>query len=303
MSLISRPLFKIFQSNPMPHFLLQTWKKQTIDFFLAILTGIFCFPALVNAQSLPMSPNLTLTPTAVLAPSPISALESIPMATEATDPLHSPFPIPWTWILKTQADVEARQKSELRYYRTPALVSPDGQYAAYARLRMEATPSLHTTRITSVLFLENLQTGKLQIIHTEIPFSPPDVDDLPGWIAVAIPVSWSADGDRLLSRQFHGILSSSDASDAAVIWDRQTQQATTLIPNIAQEDDEFTSILLGWNRYEPDRVLFQAGVLGDEDWAMWSVAKTGETAQVAHPASVTFGQAINYSWTGSQALR
>lgn len=291
----------------MLHFLLQLWKRRPINFLLASLVGSCCFSPLARAQTLPMSSNIALTPTptTALAPSPLSVLESIPAESGAEDPLQSPFPIPWGWILKTQGDFEAQQESGLRYYRTPALVSPDGRHAAYARLHVEATPHLHTTRVSSTLFLENLQTGQLQIIQTEIPLAPADIDTFPGWIAVAIPISWSADGDRLLSRQFYGFLSSSDATDAAVIWDRRTQQAKTIAPNIAVPDEEggLTSILLGWDRYDSDRVLFQAGALGDEDWAMWSVAKTGETARVDNPASATFGRAIDHSWTGNQALR
>jgi hypothetical protein len=266
------------------------WKCQTVRWCLVGLTGLLLNNPLVHAQNFPMPSNFaaTLAPTETVSPwlpdlpavdAPKQEMTALP-----EDPLNSPYPIPWTWILKTQADFEARQATGLRYFRTPALVSPDGQYAAYSRVQIEATPDLPTSRVTSVLFVENLQTGQLQIIRVESPFgnhplTSPEFETMPGLISVTIPVSWSAKSDRLLSRQFEGLLSSSDASD------------------------ELTSVLMGWNRYEPDRVLFQAGALGEDNWPMWSVALTGETAMVSKPESITFGQPQTRSWTGAQALR
>ncbi len=286
------------------------WKYRPAHWYWVGLTGILLSAPLVHAQSLPMSSNFasTLSPTAAVSPWLPPLPEAAPPALETSpeDPLNSPYPIPWSWILNTQADFEAQQASGLRYYRTPALSSPDGQYAAYSRVQIEATPELPTSRVTSVLFLENLQTGQLQIIRVESPFgnahgTPADLASMPGLISVTIPISWSAKSDRLLSRQFEGLFSSSDASDYAVVWDRDRQQAKTIAPNIAA--DELTSVLMGWNRYEPDRVLFQAGAMGEENWPMWSVALTGETARVNKPEAITFGQRQSHSWTGAQALR
>lgn len=296
----------------MQYSLVLPWKCHPVRWCLVGLTGLLLNNPLVHAQNFPMPSNFaaTIAPTTTVSPWLPDLPEVDAPAQEMTapqdDPLNSPYPIPWTWILKTQADFEARQATGLRYFRTPALVSPDGQYAAYSRVQIEATPDLPTTRVTSVLFLENLQTGQLQIIHVESPLgnhhlTPEELGTMPGLISVTIPVSWSAKSDRLLSRQFEGLFSSSDASDYAIVWDRYSQQAHTLAPDIAA--DELTSVLMGWNRYEPDRVLFQAGAMGEDNWPMWSVALTGETAMVSKPESITFGQPQTRSWTGAQALR
>lgn len=299
----------------MPYSFVLPWKFHPARWCLVGLTGLLLNNPLVHAQSLPMSSDFaaTLAPAATESPW-LPNLPDLPevdapareMTTSQDDPLNSPYPIPWAWILTTQADFDGRQESGLRYFRTPALVSPDGQYAVYSRIQMEATPELPTTRVTSVLFLENLRTGQLQIIRVESPLgshhlTPQEFETMPGLISVTIPVSWSAKSDRLLSRQFEGLFSSSDASDYAVIWDRDSQQAKTLAPNI--QADELTAVLMGWNRDQPDRVLFQAGEIGEENWPMWSVALTGETALNSQPVSITFGQPQTRSWTGAQALR
>ncbi len=223
----------------------------------------------------------------------------------ADDPLNSPFPIPWNWILKSQEEVSDKGGSGLRYYRSPSLVSPDGKYAAYARIQMQAESDLFRSRVTSVLFLENLQTGELRIIRAESPIAnhlleaEPD-EESAGIISVLIPVSWSANGDRLLSRQVEGFFSTSDVSDYGVIWDRQTHRTTTLSP---QESEEAIAILLGWDQRHPDQVLFRAGLLGEEEWPVLSVTLNGQTAIATEPDSVTYGQLVTHSWTGSQALR
>jgi hypothetical protein len=228
-----------------------------------------------------------------------------PPSSIPSDPLNSPFPIPWEWIWKTQAEFSEKGSSGLRYYRSPALVSPDGQYAAYTRIQMDVEPEFYRSRIASVMFLENLQTGELKIIRAASPLAKHLAEatageELSGAMSVLIPVSWSANGDRLLSRQVEGFLSTSDVSDYAVIWERQTQQTTTLSPNNSEEE---MAILLGWSHLDPDRILFRAGVLGEEDWSIWAVAPNGQTFLASEKDSITYGQQVTHSWTGVQALR
>ena len=219
------------------------------------------------------------------------------------DPLDSPHPIPWNWVLATHAEVSASESSGSRYYRSQSLISPDGQYAAYSRIQMQGQPELYQSRVTSVMFLENLHTGDLRTITAASPLADnPLVSneeaDMPGTIAILIPVSWSESGERLLARQFEGMFSSSDASDYAVVWDRKQNRTSTITP----EKIEYTNaVLLGWSQTNPDRVLFRAGTLGDENWPVWAVDTTGQTTLALEDEPLIYGQVVNQVWAGPQA--
>lgn len=219
-----------------------------------------------------------------------------------TDPLDSPYPVPWGWVLNTQEKVAASGKPGIHYYRSPSLVSPDGQYAAYSRIEMRVETELHRSRVSSVMFLENLQTGKLQKIAATSPlanhFFPGNRSiDLSGAIAILMPVSWSANSDRLLARQFEGIFSSSDASDFAVVWDRKSNRTTTVAPNRRDYD---AAVLLGWSNNNPSQVLFRAGDLEDEEMPLWAVNLDGQTLAAAEDKPMVLGVNLNPVWSGPQ---
>jgi len=220
-----------------------------------------------------------------------------------TDPIDSPHPIPWNWVLATHAEISASQKSGLRYYRSPSLISPDGQYAAYTRIQMQGEPELYRSQVTSVMFVENLNTGDLRTIKGSSPFSdnPLSTDpeaDMLGTISILMPVSWSPSSDRLLARQFEGIFSTSDASDSAVIWDRKQNGIKTLAP---QKIDYSYAVLLGWNKTNTDQILFRTGELGDEYLPVWAVDLNGKTSRAQEQEPITFGQILNQVWAGPQA--
>lgn len=219
------------------------------------------------------------------------------------DPLDSPHPIPWSWVLATHAEMSANNSSGVRYYRSQSLLSPDGKYAAYSRLQMEGQPELYKSRITSVMFVENLETGDLRTITASSPLADNPLlstqeADIAGTIAILIPVSWSKSSARILARQFEGILSTSDASDYAVIWDRQQNRTTTLVPKAVPYD---YAVLLGWSQTNPDRVLFRAGEMGNEQWPVWSVDLNGQTALALEDEPSVYGQVVNQVWAGPQA--
>jgi len=219
------------------------------------------------------------------------------------DPLDSPHPIPWNWVLATHAELYASNTSGVRYYRSPSLISPDGQYAAYSRLQMEGQPELYQSRVTSVIFVENLQTGDLRTITATRPLADNPMlggqdTDIPGRISILIPISWSKSSDRLLARQFEGIFNSTATSDFAVIWDRQQNRTTTLAPQRVQYD---IAVLLGWSQTNPDCVLFRAGELGNERWPVWSVHLNGQTTIALEEELIVYGQVINQVWAGPQA--
>lgn len=230
-----------------------------------------------------------------LAPPPTT----IPAADALTqDPLGSPHPVPWNWVMTTHADDNSKHSFGLHYYRSPSLISPDGRYAAYSRIQMRSQPELYRSRVSSVMFVENLQTGELQVINASSPLADHRLGS--GTISILTPVSWSKLSDRLLARQFEGLFSSSDASDFAVIWHRQQNRTSTVAPSQRKYNHEI-SILLGWSQINPYQVLFHAGNLGDQQWPLWAVADNGQTlAATNFDQAIVFGKQLKPVWSGPQ---
>ena len=265
------------------------------------------------AQNLPVLADPVAVPTMTHS-SPLPSSQTSPampeeMTSEMTqpgvqlDPLDSPHPIPWNWVLAAHAEISASERAGLRYYRSQSLVSPDGQYAAYSRIQLRGQPSLYRSRVTSVMFLENLETGDLRTITASSPLADNPLTEneeakQPGTIAILMPVSWSESGDRILARQFEGRFSTSDASDYAVIWERRDNHTRTLAPERVQYTN---AILLGWSRANPESVLFRAGELGAERWPVWAVKPDGHTALAFDEEPVVYGEMVNQVWAGPQA--
>ncbi|MBP0018877.1 MAG: hypothetical protein J7647_15180 [Cyanobacteria bacterium SBLK] len=218
------------------------------------------------------------------------------------DPLNSNYPVPWNWVMATYADLKENPHSEPRYYRSPALISPDGLYAAYSRIAMQVEEQLFGSRVSSVMFLENLQTGELQTITASSPLAGETLDEggqyQPGAISMLIPVSWSKEGERLLARQFEGLFSASDASDFAVVWNRNTRVTSTLAPVRVQYTN---AVLLGWSTLYPQQVLFRAGSLGEDNWPLWAVDTYSETTLANDDKPIVYGRFQQPAWTGPQA--
>ena len=220
------------------------------------------------------------------------------------DPLNSPFPVPWNWVMATLDECPTVTSPLLRYYRSPSLVSPDGQYAAYSRIQMRIQPDFTRSQVASVLFLENLRTGALQVITASSPFADnpfvprPSATPL-GTIAIIIPIAWSEQGDRILSREFESLFGTAVASDYAVVWEQRRNQTYTIAPT---QVDYSNAVLLGWSGSYPDQVLFQTGHLGEEERSRWAVDVAGRTiAADPEDQPVVFGELVNNIWTGPQA--
>ena len=216
------------------------------------------------------------------------------------DPIGSPHPIPWQWIMATQEKVGGKGGG-IRYYRSIPVVSPDGRYAIYSRVQMEVKPEMHNSRVNSVLFVEDRQTKRLRVMaSTNVMVDPllnqqvrVSVDtDNDGKIGVLVPVSWSEKGDRFLARKFVAIFNTADATDQAVIWDRQQNNINVVHPAESKDDHEKIGILLGWSKKQPKNVLFRSGELGEENWPLIQVANDGKTADVTGEGdqAVTFGE-------------
>lgn len=217
------------------------------------------------------------------------------------DPLNSPHPIPWGWVM---ANLAASGSNPTHYYRSHSLISPDGQYKAYSRIQMQVGMEFFQSRVNSVLFLENLKTGDLQAITATSPFAENpfvgDSSDLTGTISIVVPIGWSETGDRLLAREFESIFGSDIASDYALIWDRTANRASTIAPTRIQYTN---AILLGWSQQHSDRALFRAGNMGETPWLLWAVDCEGDTLEAETDRPQTYGQVANSVWAGPQAHR
>ncbi len=224
------------------------------------------------------------------------------------DPIGSPHPIPWEWIMNTHQAISSKGGSGVRHYRSIPVVSPDGRYAVYSRVQLEVKPELYNSRVSSVLFVEDRQTGKMRVVSS----TSRNMDTLlraktsqdpngEGTIGVLVPVSWSEKGDRFLARRFEAVFNTSDASDSAVIWDRQNNNTKTVAPAHKEDEHEKIAILLGWSKTQPGHVLFRAGELGQEDWPVMAVSNEGRTVlatDVDQP--VTFGEKVKTVWADPQ---
>jgi hypothetical protein len=217
------------------------------------------------------------------------------------DPIGSPHPIPWQWIMATQETVGGKGVSGVRYYRSIPVISPDGKYAIYSRVQMEVKPEMHNSRVNSVLFMEDRQTKKLRVMTSTGMVIDPLLNkqaslaaeaDSDGKIGVLVPVSWSQKGDRFLARKFVAIFNTADATDQAVIWNRQQDNINVVHPVQSPDDHEKISILLGWSKKQPNNVLFRAGELGEENWPLVQVANDGRTVDISAEGDqpVTFGE-------------
>ncbi len=262
---------------------------------------------LIGSQGVLAKPNAAPAPTsdtpATSLPPSVLPAPTMMESSVQLDPLNSPHPVPWNWVLATQDEVSSSQGAGLRYYRSRSLVSPDGDYAAYSRLQMQVQPEMYRSRVSSVMFLENLKTGDLQVVTATSPLAtnprtPNKEAEQPGAISMIVPIAWSENSDRLLARQFEGFFNTSDASDYAVIWERRAGQAVTVAPTRMMYSN---AILLGWSQEHPDRVLFQAGELGDESWPLWSVDTRSETRLANTDQPLIFGQMTDNVWSGPQA--
>lgn len=232
---------------------------------------------------------------------------------EQIDPIGSPHPIPWKWITATQEAIASKGGSGVRHYRSVPVVSPDGKYAVYSRVQLEVKPEMYNSRVTSVLFVQDMQSKKLWVMASTTPVSDPllkvktvkaassEETDTNGKIGVLVPVSWSEKGDRFLARKFEGLFNTGDSTDSAVIWDRQKNQANTVAPINQEADHEKIAVLLGWSKSQPDHVLFRAGELGEENWPLMQVTSDGKTVTtIDNDQPITFGKKVTEIWAEPQ---
>jgi hypothetical protein len=218
-----------------------------------------------------------------------------------TDPIGSPHPIPWQWIMSTQEAIGGKGNYGICYYRSIPVLSPDGKYAIYSRVQMEIKPEMHNSRVNSVLFVEDRETRRLRVMSStgtvidpllkKRPSLSAEVDN-DGKIEVLVPISWSEKGDRFLVRKFVAVFNTADVTDQAVIWNRQENNLSVVHPSQSQDDHEKIDILLGWSKKQPNNILFRSGELGQENWHLLQVANDGKTVDISAEGdqAVTFGR-------------
>ncbi|UKO99181.1 hypothetical protein [Nostoc sp. UHCC 0870] len=265
---------------------------------------------LAAVQPLPSLPTLPTSQPDATQDAPVIQPQPEDTSELPADPIGSPHPIPWKWIVSTQEAIGSKGMTGVRHYRSVPVVSPDGKFAVYSRVQIEVKPEMYNTRVSSVLFVENRETKRLRVMASTSTLHDPLVKNQAalaeqaskdGKIGVLVPVSWSEKSDRFLARRFEGVFNTGDSTDQAVIWDRQKNQANTVAPAQNEEDHEKIAVLLGWSKNEPDHVLFRAGEMGEENWPLVKVAvdgKTGSTTDADQP--VTFGDKLTEIWAGPQ---
>ncbi|MGB3653208.1 MAG: hypothetical protein WBA41_18580 [Rivularia sp. (in: cyanobacteria)] len=224
-------------------------------------------------------------------------------------PIGRPHAIPWKWITATQESVSANTGSGIRYYRSVPVISPDGRYSIYSRVKLEVKPQMHKSRVSSVLFVEDRQTKQLKVVASTSALVDPLIkakqmrgedSSIPGKIGVLVPVSWSENGESFLARKFEGLFNTAHASDQALIWNRQRNRANTVAPSRKNHQYDI-AVLLGWSKNAPDNVVFQAGEMGQETWSTITVANDGRTVTtpvVDQPT--TFDRKTTDVWAGPQ---
>lgn len=221
------------------------------------------------------------------------------------DPLNSPHPVPWSWILASHAAAIEAGETQTGHYRTPSLRSPLKNWSAYSHIRLEVSPDLAQSHVSSLLLVENLDSGTLQPITASSPVAQEfwSADSSlshpkPGLIAMLLPIAWDKTGTQLLAREFEGVFCSSIASDYAVVWNSNTALSRTLAPhNIAYE----RAILQGWSRNRPEQVLFKTARLGDPQMPLWSVDLQGQAYPSAFDQAESYGDSIAHPLSGPMA--
>ncbi len=207
------------------------------------------------------------------------------------DPITSPYPIPWGWVEKTQAEVTRSGRAEVRTFTSEQMVSPDGEYTAYSQIRMLVKPQFTDSQISSVLIIQHRPTGQTQQIElpTSLSRNPAQPRDLTGTIAILWPAGWSQTGDRLLIRNFVALAGSDIASDSAVVWYRQSKGTATFLPQAIDYD---TAVLMGWSTTHPNQLLFRTSLLGESQERLWAVNEQGQTIAAPGDRPLIYGQRI-----------
>lgn len=211
------------------------------------------------------------------------------------DPLTSAFPVPWAWIWEMQAQASATNQANSYQYRSPEVISPDGQIRAYTVIELEAQPDSLKSQVRSTLWVLSGNGAEplryASSMHLGTGGAVQTSAKQPGTISILMPIGWSQDGQQLLVRQFEALMGSDIASDYGVIWSRDRQTVASWAPNPINYD---SAVLLGWDQTQPGQILFETSILGELDTRRVAVQLgSGKTALTPHHEPLNHGQVIS----------
>jgi hypothetical protein len=224
-----------------------------------------------------------------------SGVSLLPIGNTANDPLNSPYPIPWNAIWDHQTQATQTNRSEILYYLSPPLRSPDGQVVAHTKIEIKINPDFRRSHIFSQLILKTSQGKVLQTILSSIHLGQGNLKEttarqLPGTISILVPAAWSKNGQKLLSRQFEAVFGSDVSSDYAVLWDRDHLQTRIVTPLPLNYD---SATLLGWSQNHPDQLLFRTAILGEARGSILAVDSRGTTIAAPNDRAIPqYGQVL-----------
>jgi hypothetical protein len=241
-----------------------------------------------------LSPQRLMAQRSMQANTVLPSASLLPVGNTATDPLDSPYPIPWNAIWDRQTQVTQSNRPETLYYLSPPLRSPDHQIVAHTKVEIKIDPDFRRSHIFSQLILKTAQGKVLQTIPSSIHLGQGNVQEttarqIPGTIAILVPAAWSKNGQQLLSRQFEAVFGSDVSSDYAVVWERNHLQTKTVTPLPLNYD---SATLLGWSQNHPDQLLFRTAVLGETRGSILAVDYRGTTIASPNDRAIPqYGQA------------
>jgi hypothetical protein len=271
------------------------------------LQGLMQFPARSQSLETPLSLIQSAPPvsSSVSRTAPVRNVSQAAPATQAQDPLHSAYPIPWGMIWQNQTQATQTGKVITLRSVSDAIASPDGQRNAHSEIRLELHPAVTQSRVVSHLIITNAKGAEVQKIASSMHLGDGIVKETSGTAAVGtlsilMPATWSKDGQQLLARQFEAVFGSDVSSDYALVWNRNTQQVKTVAP-VPQDYD--TAILLGWSHRNPDQILFRTAILGEKNTALVAVNRDGTTVASEGDRILPLGRSIITAPAASQARR
>ena len=272
------------------------------------LQGLMQFPARSQSLETPLS----LIQSAPPASSLVSGTASVqkfpqaahPAATQAQDPLHSAYPIPWDMIWQNQTQATQTGKVVSLRHVSDAIASPDGQRNAHSEISLELHPAVTQSRVVSQLIITDAKGAQIQKIASSMHLGEGMVKETSetavGTLSILMPATWSKDGQQLLARQFEAVFGSDVSSDYALVWNRNTQQVKTVAP-VPQDYD--TAILLGWSDRNPDQILFRTAILGEPNTALVAVNDDGITVASEGDRILSLSQKVMTAPAAPQARR
>ena len=162
-------------------------------------------------------------------------------------------PIPRLWLQDIQQQAYDRNCPLVGVLRSQSLVSEDERWAVYSRVTYEITP-IGLGRLSSVLFVRDLQTQQLQAIYAPASIFR-DEKNLGLDFLLLLPLEWR--NGRVLVREFSGLFRSQAIRNQAVVWSPAKTNASARLEIQTPAPSFPATVLLGWDPApDSEQVLF-----------------------------------------------